>query len=174
MTKKHDKTFVTLVSIVIGALVGLAVAIFALSKYVGARAETLSETDPGYRAEVQERIAPVGKVAIAGKDNATLAIAEAGPKVVAAPVAMVAVMSGEETYKMTCATCHATGVGGAPKFGNAKDWARRIAQGLPMLKEHALHGLTDEGGVMPAKGGRPDLPDQSVTNAVDYMVKAAK
>lgn len=174
MKKKHDKTFVTLVSIVIGVLVGLAVAIFALSKYVGARAETLSETDPGYRAEVQARIAPLGKIAVAGKDNSALVIPDSGPKVAAAPVKMLAVMSGEETYKMTCTTCHATGVGGAPKFGNKQDWARRIAEGLPMLKEHALHGLTDEGGVMPAKGGRPDLPDESVTNAVDYMVKAAK
>ena len=174
MTKKHDKTFVTLVSVVIGSLIGLAVCIFALAKYVGARAETLSETDPGYRAEVQERLTPVGRVAVAGKDNSALVIAESGPKVVAAPVAMLAVMSGEDTYKMTCSTCHATGVGGAPKFGNPKDWSRRIAQGLPMLKEHALHGLQDEGGVMPAKGGRPDLPDQSVVNAVDYLVKAVK
>ena len=174
MTKKHDKTFVTLVSVVIGSLIGLAVCIFALAKYVGARAETLSESDPGYRAEVQERIAPVGKVAVAGKDNAALKIPDSGPKVAAAPVAMLAVMGGEETYKLVCATCHTAGVGGAPKYGNAKDWARRIAEGLPMLREHALHGLTDEGGVMPAKGGRADLPDQSVLNAVDYMVKAAK
>ena len=174
MTKKHDKAFVTLVSVVIGGLIGLAVGIFALSKYVGARAEVQRESDPGYRAEVQERIAPVGRVAVGGKDNSALKIPDAGPKVVAAPVAMLAVMSGEDTYKMTCSTCHAAGVGGAPKFGNQKDWARRIAQGLPTLREHALQGLTDEGGVMPAKGGRPDLPDQSVLNAVDYMVKAAK
>ncbi len=174
MTKKHDKTFVNLVSVVIGGLIGLAVCIFALAKYVGARAESLSETDAQYRALVQERLTPVGRVAVAGKDNSTLAIPAAGPKVVAAPVAMLAVMSGEQTYQMTCSTCHATGVGGAPKFGNAKDWSRRLAEGLPMLKEHALHGLTDEGGVMPAKGGRPDLPDESVANAVEYMVKAAK
>lgn len=174
MTKKHDKTFVNLVSVVIGGLIGLAVAIFMVAKYVGARAESLSETDPGYRAEVQDRLTPVGRVAIEGHDNSALKIPDTGPKVVAAPVAMLAVMSGEETYKMICSTCHATGVGGAPKFGNGKDWSRRIAQGLPMLKEHALHGLNDEGGVMPAKGGRPDLPDESVANAVDYMVKAAK
>src|SRR5260221_12804474 len=174
MTKKHDKTFVNLVSIVIGLLIGLAVCIFALAKYVGTRAETLSESDPGYRAEVQERIAPVGRVAVAGQDNAALAIPASGPAVAAAPLAMLAVMGGEETYKMTCSTCHAAGVGGAPKFGDAKDWARRIAQGLPMLREHALNGLTDEGGVMPAKRGRADLPDPSVLNAVDYMVKAAK
>jgi len=157
MTKKHDKTFVNLVSLVIGCLIGLAFAIFGIAKYVGARAESLSETDPGYRAEVRERLAPVGRVAVAGKDNSALAIPEAGPKLVAAPVKMLAVMNGEETYKMTCSTCHAAGVGGAPKFGSGKD-----------------HGLTDEGGVMPAKGGRPDLPDESVANAVEYMVKAAK
>ncbi len=174
MKKKHDKTFVTLVSVVIGSLIGLAVGIFALSRYVGARAEVLSETDSGYRAEVRERIAPVGRVAVVGKDNAALVIEATGPKVVAAPVTMLAVMSGEETYKMTCSTCHAAGVGGAPKYGDKKDWAPRLAEGVAKLRQHALLGLQDEGGVMPPKGGRPDLPDQSVENAVDYMLKAAK
>jgi cytochrome c5 len=174
MTKKHDKTFVNLVSVVIGSLIGLAFAIFALSKYVGAKAETLQETDPGYRAEVAARVAPVGKVAIVGQDNSALVIPASGPKVVAAPVKMLAVMTGEETYKMTCSACHGTGAGGAPKFGNSKDWGPRIKQGIATLKQHAIGGLTDEGGVMPPKGGRPDLPDESVANAVDYMVKAAK
>jgi cytochrome c5 len=174
MSQKHDKAFVTLVSVVIGGLIGLAFGIFALSSYVGARAETLRESNPDYRKEVQERIAPVGKVAVAGADNAALAIAASGPPAAAAPAAPAAVMSGEATYKATCSACHGSGVGGAPKFGDKKDWAKRIAQGLPMLRDHALKGLTDEGGVMPAKGGRPDLADQSVLNAVDYMVKAAK
>jgi len=174
MTKKHDKTFVNLVSVVIGCLIGLAFAIFALSKYVGAKEEKLKETDPGYRAEVQERITPVGRVAVAGQDNSALVIAPSGPKVAAAPVKMLAVMSGEETYKMTCSACHGTGAGGAPKFGSLKDWGPRIKQGLPVLKQHALGGLTGEAGVMPPKGGRPDLPDESVANAVEYMVKAAK
>ena len=174
MSKKHDKTFVTLVSVVIGSLIGLAVGIFALSRYVGARAEVLHETDPGYRAEVQERIAPVGRVAITGQDNSALVIRDAGPKAVAAPVVMLAVMNGPDTYKMVCSTCHAAGVGGAPKFGDKKDWAPRLAEGIDKLHQHALLGLADEGGVMPAKGGRADVPDQSVVNAVDYMVKAVK
>jgi cytochrome c5 len=174
MSKKHDKTFVTLVSVVIGSLIGLAVGIFALSKYVGAKAESLRETDTGYRAEVQARLTPVGRVAVVGQDNSALVIPASGPAVTAAPVKMLAVMTGEATYKMVCSGCHATGAAGAPKFGSAADWGLRIKKGLPVLHDHALHGLVDEAGNMPAKGGRPDLPDESVDNAVDYMVKAAK
>src|SRR5271165_6062537 len=106
MSQKHDKAFVTLVSVVIGGLIGLAFGIFALSSYVGARAETLRETNPDYRKEVQERIAPVGRVAVAGADNAALAIAPSGPPVAAAAAAPAAVMGGEETYKGTCSACH--------------------------------------------------------------------
>jgi cytochrome c5 len=173
VSKKHDKDFVNLVSVVIGSLIGLAFAIFALSRFVGARAEVRNESDPDYRAEVQERIAPVGKVAVAGKDNAALAIPDTRPKPAAA-AGPAPVLSGEETYKTVCATCHGPGLAGAPKFGDRKAWAPRIATGMALLHQHAIGGFTDEAGAMPAKGGRPDLNDQSVLNAVDYMVKAAK
>ncbi len=173
MSKKHDKDFVNLVSVVIGSLVGLAFAIFALSRFVGANAEVRSESDPSYRAEVQERIAPLGKVAIAGKDNSAVAIVDTSPKP-ATPAGPAPVLSGEETFKTVCAACHGAGIAGAPKFGDHKAWAPRIAGGLGVLRDHALKGFTGEAGSMPAKGGRPDFNDQSILNAVDYMVKAAK
>lgn len=173
MSKKHDKDFVNLVSVVIGALVGVAFAIFFFARIVGASAEVRSETDPTYRAEVQERIAPLGKVAVAGHDNAALAIPDTAPKAAAA-AGPAPVLTGEETFKQTCSACHGAGIAGAPKFGDKKAWGPRLAGGIAILREHALKGFTGEAGAMPAKGGNPALNDQSVLNAVDYMVKAAK
>ncbi|HEY6898974.1 MAG TPA: c(7)-type cytochrome triheme domain-containing protein [Rhodocyclaceae bacterium] len=88
----------------------------------------------------------------------------------AAPLAQAAA-SGKDVYSKTCALCHATGVAGSPKFGNADDWGPRIARGVSNLYTSALKG-TAKG--MPAKGGNLTLADGEVKAAVDYMVGAAK
>ena len=46
-----------------------------------------------------------------------------------------------EIYGTFCIACHASGVNGAPKTGNADDWAPRIAQGKETLVKHALEGF---------------------------------
>jgi cytochrome c5 len=173
MKKSHDRTFVNLVSIVIGSLIGLAVGIFAFADYIGTRAERNEESGQDNQREVAERIAPVGRVAIAGKDNAALAFV-APPAAAAAAAEPAKVMSGEDTYKATCSACHGTGVAGAPKFGDKVAWKPRLAQGIDTLHQHALKGFAGEAGNMPPKGGNPALADQSVVNAVDYMAKAGK
>ena len=66
--------------------------------------------------------------------------------------------------------CHGAGIAGAPKFGDKAAWAERVAQGADTLHKHALGGYQGKAGFMPPKGGRTDLTDQSVINAVDYMV----
>lgn len=73
-------------------------------------------------------------------------------------------------YKKTCALCHASGVAGAPLPGNKDEWAPRIAQGKDTLYKHALEGYTGEKGMMPARGGAPNLSDDEVKAAVDFMV----
>jgi cytochrome c5 len=175
VSKKHDTQFVTMVSIVIGGLIGLAVGLFVLARDIGSHTAGGRLDDPDYVAEVRARIAPVGKLAIAGRDNSALAIvgsAEAAP--VRAPAVSTTVLSGADVYSSTCAACHATGVGGAPKYGDRAAWAPRLAQGTAVLRQHALAGLQGKAGVMPAKGGRADLADQSVINAVDYIAAAAR
>lgn len=82
-----------------------------------------------------------------------------------------AAQSGKDVYTKTCAVCHATGIAGAPKYGNAGDWGPRIAGGTAKVYGNALKG-TPKG--MPAKGGNPAYSDAEVKAAVDYMLAAVK
>ncbi|OAD23505.1 cytochrome c5, partial [Candidatus Thiomargarita nelsonii] len=77
---------------------------------------------------------------------------------------------GEEIYNTACVACHAMGVLGAPKLGDKDGWAPRITKGMDTLFTNALQGFQGEVGMMPPKGGRMDLPDDSVKAAVAYMV----
>jgi len=98
----------------------------------------------------------------------------AAPAAAAAQPAAAAGGDGKATYDSTCHVCHGPGIAGAPKFGDKAAWAPRIAEGLPTLHQHALHGFQGKSGVMPAKGGNTALSDAAVQAAVDYMVAAAK
>jgi len=97
---------------------------------------------------------------------------------VVAPVAKeatamsAAAMVGEATYKAACGVCHTSGLAGAPKVGDADAWSERIQQGTDLLIIHALEGYAGSEGYMPAKGGRADLSDEAVTNAVLFMVES--
>ncbi len=88
----------------------------------------------------------------------------------ALPVAAHADMTGEQVFKSVCTNCHTAGVMGAPKFGDKKAWAPRIAQGEDVLVQHALKGIR----MMPARGGKSSLTDGEVKAAVHYMVSKAK
>ena len=73
--------------------------------------------------------------------------------------------TGEAVFKAVCATCHAAGIAGAPKFGDSAAWAKYVKTGFDAMLQVALHGK----GAMPAKGGNPDLDDFEVARAVVYM-----
>jgi cytochrome c len=79
-------------------------------------------------------------------------------------------MTGPQVYNTACLACHAAGVGGAPVVGDTGQWTDRIAQGVDVLKKHAIEGFSGAAGYMPPKGGRIDLSDEEVASAVDYMV----
>ena len=76
--------------------------------------------------------------------------------------------SGEDVYKAQCTACHATGVSGAPKSGNAAEWAPRIALGYDALLKSALEG---KGAMAPQGGG--NFSDLEIGRAVVYMANAA-
>jgi cytochrome c5 len=91
-----------------------------------------------------------------------------------AEVALPVPKTGAELFQAVCSTCHATGLAGAPKAGDKAAWGPRIAEGKATLYQHALNGYTGKTGIMPAKGGRTDLPDDLIKQGVDYMVSLAQ
>lgn len=82
--------------------------------------------------------------------------------------------AGRATYDGACRVCHDAGIAGAPKLGNKEAWEARIKQGMPVLLKHALEGYTGDSGVMPPKGGRMDLSDEQVEQAIAYMVESSQ
>ena len=81
--------------------------------------------------------------------------------------------SGTEVFEQVCGVCHAAGIAGA-KAADKAAWHLRIAEGKATLYQHALEGFQGKTGVMPAKGGRTDLPDDLVKQAVDHMLQLAQ
>jgi len=156
--------------LVLGILLGVTIGLIILARFIAAQTSGAHRlTDPVYQQEVMARIQPVGRVAVAGADNSALA-----PPASAEPAAAVADLPGETVYNQACVACHGAGIAGAPKFGDAAAWAPRIAQGPDTLHTHAIQGFQGKAGYMPPKGGRTDLSDQSVINAVDYIVAGSK
>ncbi len=43
----------------------------------------------------------------------------------------------------SCALCHITGNGGAPRLGNAEEWQPRLAQGAEILLAHTIEGFNN-------------------------------
>lgn len=172
---KQDDHFFNVFSTVLGILVAITIFLFVLAKLVGgAMTRQHVASDPILQAEVAERVRAFGQVAIAGQDNSALAVTPP-PSAGAAPVTVAALpANGEEVYKAVCTVCHGPGIGGAPKSGDKAAWAPRIAQGKEILYKHSIEGFQGSAGVMPAKGGRADLTDDLVRQAVDYMVEQAR
>ena len=169
MSAKHDRTFFDTFMLVLGILFAVTLVLLGLARMISGRSfEAHKQEDPVYQRELTERIAPVARVAVAGQDNTALEPPAAEPAAAAVDLA------GEDVYNQACVACHGTGVAGAPKFGDKAAWTERLAQGSDTLNKHALQGYQGKAGFMPAKGGRTDLSDQSVLNAVEYMVAVAR
>lgn len=167
---KQDSQFFTVFSLVLGILIALTIVLFGFARMVGANTQAQHvKADPRYIADVAQNVRPLGRVAVAGEDNSALAILPAAGAAVA--VALALPEDGPGTYEAVCTACHGGGIAGAPKTGDPAVWAPRIAQGKDILYKHAIEGYTGKAGVMPAKGGRADLPDELVRLAVDYMIQ---
>jgi cytochrome c5 len=121
--------------------------------------------------------APAATAAAAAPAAAPVAAAPvAAPAAGAAPAPAAATTkvsadNGKAVYAAACAACHATGIAGAPKFGDKAAWAPRLKQGKDVLYEHAIKGFQGKAGVMPPKGGS-SAPDGDIKAAVDYMAAA--
>jgi len=81
-----------------------------------------------------------------------------------------AARTGQQVYEAVCKACHATGISGAPKFGD-KAWLQLERQeGMKELVKDAIKGER----AMPPKGGCADCSDDEIRAAVKYMIDSAK
>ena len=165
----RDQKFFDMYSLVIGVLAAVALAILVLAMKMSDMTQGVYTRDTAeYQAAVAERIAPVGKVYLPGEEQQAAApVVEAAPE----PEPVATSMTGPQVYNTACLACHATGAGGSPIVGNVDQWADRIAQGADTLYDHAINGFDGDAATpMLPKGGRADLSDQEVRDAVDYMI----
>ena len=75
----------------------------------------------------------------------------APPGAAADPSTAAAAQPDAETmakWTRSCALCHVSGEGGAPRLGDHEAWSARAAQGEEMLLEHTVEGY----GNMPPLG----------------------
>jgi cytochrome c5 len=82
---------------------------------------------------------------------------------------------GKATYDSVCSACHNPAVAPtmkSPGLGDKDAWAPRIAKGMDALYASGINGVP--GTAMVAKGGNPNLSDDDVKAAVDYMVEQSK
>lgn len=77
--------------------------------------------------------------------------------------------TGEQIYNSVCTSCHAAGALGAPKTGEAGEWAGRLGKGLQALAASVTNGM----GNMPPKGGAADLTDTEIVRATAYLANTA-
>jgi len=171
---KQDTHFFNVFSVVLGLLVGFAIIVFALSRYVGKHEQNANvRNEPKLQQSVAGRVSSPVRVAVAGQDNSALTIVPVAAGTTA-PVAVV-LENGAQVYEAACKTCHNPAVAatlGAPPAGDAAAWRPRIAQGKATLYQHAVQGYKSKPGSigMPAKGGRTDLSDELVHQGVDHLL----
>jgi cytochrome c5 len=144
------KTPGQLITVVVLSLIVPILVIVLLVSYVNSDKRTGAGTESMTAAAIDARIKPVAYFEL--KDaNA--------PKVL---------RSGEAVYTAQCSACHAAGVAGAPKFGDAAAWAPRIKTGYDALLTSALKGKN----AMSAQGGG-EYDDTEIGRAVVYMTNKA-
>ena len=73
--------------------------------------------------------------------------------------------SAQQLYEGACLACHAAGVAGAPKLGEAAVWESRMTDGVDGLVNSAINGK----GAMPPNGGSAYSADE-IRKVVEFML----
>ncbi len=161
----HEQKFFDAFMLLLGVLIGTIAGIVLFADLVG-NAEVSVSTS----ALIDDRIRPIGQVVLLGDRDIGVAAA-----VAAAAESDRAPLSGTQVYNESCYLCHAApGIGGAPVLGDTEAWTQRIAQGADLLQNHVLNGYQGEAGFMPPKGGRLDLTDAEIREAIDFFLAAVQ
>ena len=163
---KHDQHFYDTFMLVLGILGAFAIGMYWLANAIADTIPGASEKGTAVEEQlIDQRLAPIGDVQISGQAATQMAVATP-----AASPATDSGKSGKEIWQGTCSACHSSGLLGAPKIGDKAAWAPRIAKGMKVLEDHALHGFNQ----MPAHGGNASLSDADVVKALEYMVGQSK
>lgn len=139
-------------------LVGRLVAAFAAAALMVAAAAAVADTRT---QAISERLRPIGEVCMAGE-----ACTGGGTMTVAAASAR----EPGQIYQTFCSSCHNTGVGGAPKLGDAAAWEPRVAKGMDAVFQNAWNGI----GAMPPRGICMDCSEEELRATVEYMVEESQ
>jgi cytochrome c5 len=169
----RDQKFFDTYSLVIGILAAFTLVILVVALKMSDLTQGVYTHDTAEKqAGINDRIRPFGQVYLPGEEHTA-----AAPTVEVAeePAPVAAARTGPQVYNLACNMCHGNGVGGAPIVGDTAQWVERISQGVDVLNDHAINGF-DGDAVTPmlAKGGRMDLSDQEVIDAVAYMVEESR
>lgn len=172
MSVHDDRTFIRHFSwIVAGLAVVTIFFIFLAFLLVGI---THEEGHSGYTYVQYLKAHPAVSHAAPASKSVSKAAASV-TKTSASEVASNQKINGKAIWQAHCSVCHATGVAGAPKIGDKKEWAPILkSTTLAVLHKHAIHGFKGKRGYMPPKGGDSSLTNPEVEAAVDYMVGKSK
>ncbi|MBE0546951.1 MAG: cytochrome c5 family protein [Rubrivivax sp.] len=140
------KTPKQLVAAVVASFLVPIVAIILLVNYVDFGTKPAAGSEGLGPEAVADRLQRIGSVEI---------------RDASAPVVL---RTGEQVYTGQCGACHAAGVAGAPKLGDAAAWAPRIKTGFEALLNSALKG---KGAMAPQGGGQ--FSDFEIGRAVVYI-----
>ena len=90
---------------------------------------------------------------------------DAAPPEAGGEAAIEAHRSGAAIYQRYCFSCHAAGVAGAPRTGDAGVWSPRMAKGRDALLRSTVDGMVG----MPAMGLCFDCSEQELEDAIRHM-----
>ena len=96
-----------------------------------------------------------------------MACSESEPDAVGGGIAPAPPHPGEAVYRRFCFSCHAAGIAGAPKLGDAETWAARLTKGKDQLLHSTIEGMVPG---MPERGLCFDCTDEELEAAIDYML----
>lgn len=147
----------------LGTLVAMTLVLFIIAQNIVE--PDLKLDDPEVAEAIQKRIEPIGRL---NTGDAPVVVASSSVSLISDAQAAPDFETGEAVYNAVCQACHTTGVLNSPKLGDPAGWETRLPKGDEVLFQSVLNGLN----LMPAKGGRPDLSDEQVQMAVDYMLES--
>ena len=71
-----------------------------------------------------------------------------------------------QKWSNSCALCHITGQGGAPRINNGEEWQARMAQGTEVLLTHTIEGFNN----MPPLGYCMSCEREDFNAMINFMV----